>query len=107
MIIKNRPIIAKKLGHWLNLIIPKIVVQIIHSPAKVAYVYAAEIVFITWDKQYIHKIIVVIHINENKNLENPSDSFAKIFETVPKIIADKRKEYVKIKFIYLILCLSL
>ena len=62
-----------------------------HNPANVAYVYPAEIVFITWDKQYIHKTIVKTLIKDGTNLENPSASFANIFDAVPKATAVIRK----------------
>ena len=66
---------------------PKIVVAIMHNPAKVAYVYPAEIVFITWDKQYIHKTIVKALNKDGTIFENPSASFANIFDAVPNATA--------------------
>ena len=66
---------------------PKTVVAIIHNPAKVAYVYPAEIVFITCDKQYMHKIIVKAVIKDGTIFENPSASFANIFDAVPNATA--------------------
>ena len=78
-------------GHWLNLKIPKTVVATMHNPAKVAYVYPAEIFFITWDKQYIHKTIDMALISEGKILVNPSASFANIFEAVPNTTAAIKK----------------
>ena len=62
-----------------------------HNPAKVAYVYPAEIIFITWDKQYIHKTIVKALIKDGTIFENPSASFASIFDAVPNATAASRK----------------
>ena len=64
---------------------------IMHNPAKAAYVYPAEIVFITWDKQYIHKTIVRALIKDGTILEKPSASFANIFDAVPNTTAAIRK----------------
>ena len=49
--------------------------------------------FITCDKQYIHKIIVIILNNEGDNFEKPFVEFAKIFEVVPKITAKNKYKY--------------
>ena len=91
MIIKIKPIKANKLGHWLYLNIPKIVVAIIHNPANVAYVYPAEIVFITCDKQYMQSIIVKALNKEGKSFVKPSASLAKIFDAVPNATAEIKK----------------
>ena len=64
-----------------------IVVAIIHNPAKVAYVYPADIVFITCDKQYMQRIIVKALKREGNNLVKPSASFAKMFDAVPNATA--------------------
>jgi len=63
-----------------------------HDPANVAYVYPAEIVFITCDKQYIHRTIVRALIKDGIIFVKPSASFAKIFDAVPNATAAIRNE---------------
>ena len=43
---------AQKLGNWLNLMIPNIVVATIQNPSKVAYVYPTGKDFITFKSTY-------------------------------------------------------
>ena len=61
-----------------------------HNPAKEAYVTPMGIVFITFDKAYIHKIIVIALAILGSHCVNPSALFAKLFEAVPKIIAKNK-----------------
>ena len=61
-----------------------------HKPAKIAQVIPTGIDFITWDKQYIHNMIVIILKTEGISFEKPSALFAKEFDAVPKITAKNK-----------------
>ena len=62
-----------------------------HKPANEAYVRPIGKVFITFDNEYIHKIMVKALIIEGISLVKPSALFAKEFEAVPKNTATIRK----------------
>ena len=66
-------------------------VAIMHKPANEAYVIPIGIDFITFDKVYIHKIIVTELAMLGIHCEKPSALFAKLFDAVPKIIAKNKK----------------
>jgi|TARA_B110000971_G_C19885040_1_gene442563 hypothetical protein len=82
-----------------------------HSPANDAYVIPMGIDFITFDKPYIHKIIVKALSNDGTIKENPSADFAKLLESVPNRTANNRNRYGVTKFIahqpYIVISLNL
>jgi len=67
-------------------------VAIMQRPAKEAYVVPTGKVFITFDKEYMHKMMVTPLIIEGVNLVKPSALFAKELEAVPKKTATIRKK---------------
>ena len=58
------------------------------------------IVFITFDKPYIHKIIVIALNSDGIIKEKPSADFAKLLEAVPNRTASNKKMYGIRAFIY-------
>tara|TARA_B110001452_G_C15210101_1_gene419739 strand:+ start:396 stop:617 length:222 start_codon:yes stop_codon:yes gene_type:complete len=70
---------------------PTKAVAIIHKPANEAYVIPMGSDFITFDKAYIHKIIVTALAILGTHCEKPSAFFAKLFDAVPKTIAKSKK----------------
>ena len=85
--ISVNPINVQKLGNWLNLITPVIEVAIMHKPAKDAQVIPTGKDFITFDKEYIHKTIVIALSIDGVIFVKPSALFANVFEAVPKTTA--------------------
>ena len=85
--ISASPINVQKLGNWLNLITPVIEVAIIHKPANDAQVIPTGNVFITLDKEYMHKTIVIALSIVGVILVKPSALFANVLEAVPKATA--------------------
>ena len=71
----------------------------IHKPANDAQVTPIGTVFITFDKPYIHKIIVIALNKDGRIKENPSADLAKLFEAVPNNTANNKKKYGKKDFI--------
>ena len=55
--------------------------------SQVMKTISADIVFMTCDKQYIQRIIVMALKREGNNLVKPSASFANIFDAVPSATA--------------------
>jgi len=68
-------------------------VAIIVSPANEAYVIPIGIFFITNERAYIHKTIVIAVIILGNIRVNPSALLAKLFEVTPKKTATARNKY--------------
>tara|TARA_B100000427_G_scaffold114726_1_gene95256 strand:- start:67 stop:297 length:231 start_codon:yes stop_codon:yes gene_type:complete len=68
-------------------------VAIIVSPANEAYVIPIGIFFITNERAYIHKTIVIAVIILGNIRVNPSALLAKLFEVTPKKTAIPRNKY--------------
>ena len=68
-------------------------VAIIVSPANEAYVIPMGIFFITNERAYMHKTIVIAVIILGNIRVNPSALLAKLFEVTPKKTAIPRNKY--------------
>ena len=68
-------------------------VAIIVSPANEAYVIPIGIFFITNERAYIHKTIVIAVIILGNIRVNPSALLAKLFEVTPRKTATARNKY--------------
>ena len=69
---------------------PTAVVAMMQSPANDAYVILIGIVFITFDRPYMQRIIVIALSIEGIIKVNPSADFAKLFDAVPTTTAKAR-----------------
>jgi hypothetical protein len=77
----------------LYFITPTTTVAIIARPADEAYVTPIGIVFITIDKVYMHKTIVIAVMMLGTTSVKPSALFAKLLEVTPKRTADTKNKY--------------
>ena len=68
-------------------------VDIIVSPANDAYVIPIGIFFITIERAYMHKTIVIPVMILGKRRVKPSALLAKLFEVTPKTTARIKKPY--------------
>ena len=74
-------------------------VAIIVSPANEAYVIPIGIFFITNERAYIHKTIVIAVIILGNIRVNPSALLAKLFEVTPRKTATARNKYEETRLI--------
>tara|TARA_B100000029_G_scaffold367460_1_gene360901 strand:- start:667 stop:906 length:240 start_codon:yes stop_codon:yes gene_type:complete len=76
-------------------------VAIIVSPANEAYVIPIGIFFITNERAYIHRTIVIAVIILGKIRVNPSALLAKLFEVTPRKTATARNKYEDARLIFM------
>ena len=75
-------------------------VAIIARPAKEAQVTPIEIFFITTERAYMHKTIVIAVMILGKKSVKPAALFAKLFEATPSTTAKAKNKYEVVMFIY-------
>tara|TARA_A100001388_G_scaffold272934_1_gene254011 strand:- start:475 stop:714 length:240 start_codon:yes stop_codon:yes gene_type:complete len=76
-------------------------VAIIVSPANEAYVIPIGIFFITNERAYIHRTIVIAVIILGNIRVNPSALLAKLFEVTPRKTATARNKYEDARLIFM------